>query len=111
MFNLFRKPLESKKPSVPETEADGFVLLGDTAHEQRVAARGETSDAEDNQPLEVETAGLAAFVVDLTPDPSAQACFVTLVRHQVQEMYPALDRTKDRRGWKATTFHSRTQHS
>uniref|UniRef100_A0A8C2NEE4 UMA domain-containing protein n=1 Tax=Capra hircus TaxID=9925 RepID=A0A8C2NEE4_CAPHI len=52
MFNLFRKPLESKKPSVPETEADGFVLLGDTAHEQRVAARGETSDAEDNQPLE-----------------------------------------------------------
>ena len=29
MFNLFRKPLESKKPSVPETEADGFVLLGE----------------------------------------------------------------------------------
>lgn len=35
-----------------QTEADGFVLLGDTAHEQRVAARGNTSDAEDNQPLE-----------------------------------------------------------
>ncbi|XP_040116442.1 UBAP1-MVB12-associated (UMA)-domain containing protein 1 [Oryx dammah] len=52
MFHFFRKPPESKKPSVPETEADGFVLLGDTAHEQRVAARGETSDVEDNQPLE-----------------------------------------------------------
>ncbi|XP_065795144.1 UBAP1-MVB12-associated (UMA)-domain containing protein 1 isoform X1 [Muntiacus reevesi] len=52
MFHFFRKPPESKKPSVPETEADGFVLLGDTAHEQRVAARGKTSDAEDNQPSE-----------------------------------------------------------
>ena len=29
MFHFFRKPLESKKPSVPETEADGFVLLGE----------------------------------------------------------------------------------
>ncbi|XP_069443614.1 UBAP1-MVB12-associated (UMA)-domain containing protein 1 isoform X2 [Ovis canadensis] len=56
MFHLFRKPLESKKPSVPETEADGFVLLGDTAPEQRVAARGETSGVEDNQPLEVPSA-------------------------------------------------------
>ncbi|PNJ69901.1 UMAD1 isoform 7, partial [Pongo abelii] len=27
MFHFFRKPPESKKPSVPETEADGFVLL------------------------------------------------------------------------------------
>uniref|UniRef100_A0A8C6EB75 UBAP1-MVB12-associated (UMA) domain containing 1 n=1 Tax=Moschus moschiferus TaxID=68415 RepID=A0A8C6EB75_MOSMO len=52
MFHFFRKPPESKKPSVPETEADGFVLLGDTAREQGVAARGKTSDVEDNQPLE-----------------------------------------------------------
>ena len=29
MFHFFRKPPESKKPSVPETEADGFVLLGE----------------------------------------------------------------------------------
>ena len=29
MFHFVRKPLESKKPSVPETEADGFVLLGE----------------------------------------------------------------------------------
>lgn len=55
-------------------------------------------------PYRLEIAGLAAFVVDLMPDPSAQACFVTLVRYQVQEVYPALDRTKDRRGWKATAF-------
>ncbi|XP_072821045.1 UBAP1-MVB12-associated (UMA)-domain containing protein 1 isoform X4 [Vicugna pacos] len=52
MFHFFRKPPEPKKPSVPETEADGFVLLGDTAHEQRVAAKGKTSDVEGNQPLE-----------------------------------------------------------
>ncbi|XP_054415429.1 UBAP1-MVB12-associated (UMA)-domain containing protein 1 isoform X3 [Pongo abelii] len=52
MFHFFRKPPESKKPSVPETEADGFVLLGDTTDEQRMAARGKTSDIEANQPLE-----------------------------------------------------------
>ncbi|KAB0375858.1 hypothetical protein FD755_012501 [Muntiacus reevesi] len=27
MFHFFRKPPESKKPSVPETEADGFTFL------------------------------------------------------------------------------------
>ncbi|XP_022283102.1 uncharacterized protein LOC610321 isoform X6 [Canis lupus familiaris] len=27
MFHFFRKSPESKKPSVPDTEADGFVLL------------------------------------------------------------------------------------
>lgn len=27
VFHFFRKPLESKKPLVPETEAHGFVLL------------------------------------------------------------------------------------
>uniref|UniRef100_A0A8C3VWI4 UBAP1-MVB12-associated (UMA) domain containing 1 n=1 Tax=Catagonus wagneri TaxID=51154 RepID=A0A8C3VWI4_9CETA len=52
MFHFFRKPPESKKPSVPETEADGFVLLEDTAHEQRVAERGKASDGEGNQLLE-----------------------------------------------------------
>ncbi|XP_063493156.1 UBAP1-MVB12-associated (UMA)-domain containing protein 1 [Symphalangus syndactylus] len=52
MFHFFRKPPESKKPSVPETEADGFVLLGDTTDEQGTAARGKTSDIEANQPLE-----------------------------------------------------------
>nr|XP_027808598.1 UBAP1-MVB12-associated (UMA)-domain containing protein 1 isoform X1 [Marmota flaviventris] len=48
MFHFFRKPSESKKPSVPETEADGFVLLGDTTNEPR----GKTSEVEGSQPLE-----------------------------------------------------------
>ncbi|XP_029785293.1 UBAP1-MVB12-associated (UMA)-domain containing protein 1 [Suricata suricatta] len=53
MFHFFRKSPESKKPSVPETEADGFVLLGDIAHEQRTATRGKTSEEEEgSQPLE-----------------------------------------------------------
>lgn len=50
MFHFFRKPPESKKPSVSEREADGFVLLGDTADEQRMAARGTTSEVEGDQP-------------------------------------------------------------
>ncbi|XP_032730224.1 UBAP1-MVB12-associated (UMA)-domain containing protein 1 isoform X2 [Lontra canadensis] len=53
MFPFFRKSPESKKPSTPETEADGFVLLGDTADEQRKAAEGKTSEAEGSQPLEL----------------------------------------------------------
>lgn len=56
MFHFFRKPVEPKKPSVSDTEADGFVLLGDTADEQRVAARGKTSEAEGNQPTGKENA-------------------------------------------------------
>ncbi|XP_046278511.1 UBAP1-MVB12-associated (UMA)-domain containing protein 1 isoform X1 [Marmota monax] len=48
MFHFFRKPSESKKPSVPETEADGFVLLGDTTNEPR----GKASEVEGSQPLE-----------------------------------------------------------
>ncbi|XP_051007896.1 UBAP1-MVB12-associated (UMA)-domain containing protein 1 isoform X2 [Acomys russatus] len=49
MFHFFRKPAESKKPSVPETEADGFVLLGDTTNETRC----KTSEAEGSQSLEI----------------------------------------------------------
>lgn len=30
-----------------------FHFIGDTAHEQRMAARGKTSEEEGNQPLEV----------------------------------------------------------
>lgn len=49
MFHFFRKPPESKKPPVPETEeADGFVLVGDTANEQR----SKTSGIECDPPLE-----------------------------------------------------------
>lgn len=46
MFHFFRKPPESKKSPVPETETDGFILLEDTANEQRVAARGKSSEGE-----------------------------------------------------------------
>ncbi|XP_044533981.1 UBAP1-MVB12-associated (UMA)-domain containing protein 1 [Gracilinanus agilis] len=41
MFHFFRKSVESKKglgPG-PEREADGFVLLGDPANEQRTSPR------------------------------------------------------------------------
>lgn len=48
MFHFFRRPAESKKPSVPEPEADGFVLLGDTANEVRC----KTSEAEGSQSSE-----------------------------------------------------------
>ncbi|XP_034374789.1 UBAP1-MVB12-associated (UMA)-domain containing protein 1 [Arvicanthis niloticus] len=48
MLSFFRKPAESKKPSVPEPEADGFVLLGDTANEMRC----KTPEAEGSQALE-----------------------------------------------------------
>ncbi|XP_014440545.1 UBAP1-MVB12-associated (UMA)-domain containing protein 1 [Tupaia chinensis] len=55
MFHFFRKPVESKKPSVPETEADGFVLLGDTTNTQGMAVKDKTSEIEGNQPLETGT--------------------------------------------------------
>uniref|UniRef100_A0A8D2ATT0 UBAP1-MVB12-associated (UMA) domain containing 1 n=1 Tax=Sciurus vulgaris TaxID=55149 RepID=A0A8D2ATT0_SCIVU len=48
MFHFFRKSPESKKPSVPETEADGFVLLGDATNEPR----GKASEVEGSQSLE-----------------------------------------------------------
>nr|XP_012803725.1 UBAP1-MVB12-associated (UMA)-domain containing protein 1 [Jaculus jaculus]XP_045015915.1 UBAP1-MVB12-associated (UMA)-domain containing protein 1 [Jaculus jaculus]XP_045015916.1 UBAP1-MVB12-associated (UMA)-domain containing protein 1 [Jaculus jaculus]XP_045015917.1 UBAP1-MVB12-associated (UMA)-domain containing protein 1 [Jaculus jaculus]XP_045015918.1 UBAP1-MVB12-associated (UMA)-domain containing protein 1 [Jaculus jaculus] len=48
MFHFFRKPPEPKKPSVPETEADGFVLLGNTTNE----TRGKISEVEGSQSLE-----------------------------------------------------------
>lgn len=52
MFHFFRKPPESKKPSVPDTEADGFVLLGDAANDQRTETQSQTSGVEENSPLE-----------------------------------------------------------
>ncbi|XP_058382081.1 UBAP1-MVB12-associated (UMA)-domain containing protein 1 isoform X2 [Diceros bicornis minor] len=63
MFHFFRKPPESQKPPVAETEADGFVLLGDTANEQRMAARGKTSEGEGNQSLETGKENSSSVVV------------------------------------------------
>ncbi|KAM4874972.1 UBAP1-MVB12-associated (UMA)-domain containing protein 1 isoform 4-T4 [Thomomys bottae] len=48
MFHFFRKRPEPKKPTVAETEADGFILLGDTTNE----LQSKTSEVEGNQPLE-----------------------------------------------------------
>ncbi|XP_048196033.1 UBAP1-MVB12-associated (UMA)-domain containing protein 1 isoform X2 [Perognathus longimembris pacificus] len=48
MFHFFRKRPEPKKPSEVETEADGFILLGDTTNE----LQSKTSEVEGNQPLE-----------------------------------------------------------
>ncbi|XP_055973958.1 UBAP1-MVB12-associated (UMA)-domain containing protein 1 [Sorex fumeus] len=52
MFHFFRKPPESKKPSVPDTEADGFVLLGDVANEQGMETQSKTPEVEGSSPLE-----------------------------------------------------------
>lgn len=59
MFHFFRKSPESKKSSVPEAEADGFVLLGDTANE----TRSKTSEAEGNQSLETGKENLPSVTV------------------------------------------------
>lgn len=48
MFHFFRKPPESKKPSVSDREADGFVLLGDKAN----VPEDTTSEVQGSQPLE-----------------------------------------------------------
>nr|XP_048304902.1 UBAP1-MVB12-associated (UMA)-domain containing protein 1 isoform X1 [Myodes glareolus] len=59
MFHFFRKPPESKKPSVSEPEADGFVLLGDTAKEMRC----KPSEAEGSQSLETGKADTSSVAV------------------------------------------------
>ncbi|KAM8981480.1 UBAP1-MVB12-associated (UMA)-domain containing protein 1 [Sarcophilus harrisii] len=52
MFHFFRKSPEPKKAPAPEREADGFVLLGDTAGEHR----GPSEAAK--QPAEADEGGL-----------------------------------------------------
>ncbi|XP_049625155.1 UBAP1-MVB12-associated (UMA)-domain containing protein 1 [Suncus etruscus] len=52
MFHFFRKPPETKKPSVSDTEDDGFVLLGHAANEQRMETKSKTSEVEGSIPLE-----------------------------------------------------------
>ncbi|XP_036614305.1 UBAP1-MVB12-associated (UMA)-domain containing protein 1 [Trichosurus vulpecula] len=53
MFHFFRKPSEPKKVPVPEREADGFVLLGDTTSEQRASPRSSLSE-DAKQPSEAD---------------------------------------------------------
>ncbi|CAM4519143.1 unnamed protein product [Lepidochelys olivacea] len=58
MFNFFRKSHDSKKVPLPEIEADGFVLVGDTINEQRRASKDKSSFPETgptyNQPVQLD---------------------------------------------------------
>ncbi|NWI21421.1 UMAD1 protein, partial [Crypturellus soui] len=42
MFSFFRKSQESKKVAVPEREADGFVIVGDTVDDQSRESKDKT---------------------------------------------------------------------
>ncbi|XP_043825019.1 UBAP1-MVB12-associated (UMA)-domain containing protein 1 isoform X3 [Dromiciops gliroides] len=53
MFHFFRKTPEPKKVPVVEREADGFVLLGDTANEQKAVPQDGPSE-EAKQPSEAD---------------------------------------------------------
>ncbi|XP_069852661.1 UBAP1-MVB12-associated (UMA)-domain containing protein 1 isoform X4 [Dipodomys merriami] len=59
MFNFFRKRPEPKKPSVAETEADGFIFLGDTTNE----LQSKTSEVEGNQPSETSKENSSSMTV------------------------------------------------
>ncbi|NXJ70085.1 UMAD1 protein, partial [Rostratula benghalensis] len=57
MFSFFRKSQDSKKVTVPEREADGFVIVGDTIDDQSRESKDKTSFPETrpmyNQPPQV----------------------------------------------------------
>uniref|UniRef100_A0A669QPM0 UBAP1-MVB12-associated (UMA) domain containing 1 n=1 Tax=Phasianus colchicus TaxID=9054 RepID=A0A669QPM0_PHACC len=57
MFSFFRKGQDSKKITVQEREADGFVIVGDTADDQNRETKDKTSFPETrpmyNQPPQV----------------------------------------------------------
>ncbi|NWV37775.1 UMAD1 protein, partial [Grantiella picta] len=59
MFSFFRKGQDSKKVAVPEREADGFVIVGDTVDDQSRESKDKTSFTETrpkyNQPPQVNT--------------------------------------------------------
>ncbi|XP_074842308.1 UBAP1-MVB12-associated (UMA)-domain containing protein 1 isoform X1 [Carettochelys insculpta] len=59
MFTFFRKSQDSKKVSLPEREADGFVLVGDTVDEQRRPSNDKNTFPETeptcNQPVQSNT--------------------------------------------------------
>nr|XP_021137396.1 UBAP1-MVB12-associated (UMA)-domain containing protein 1 isoform X4 [Columba livia] len=43
MFSFFRKSQDSKKVTVPDREADGFVIVGDTIDDQSRESKDKTS--------------------------------------------------------------------
>ncbi|NWZ03415.1 UMAD1 protein, partial [Loxia curvirostra] len=59
MFSFFRKSQDSKKVPVPEREADGFVIVGDTADDQSRDSKDKTSFPETrprySQPSQINT--------------------------------------------------------
>ncbi|XP_015137389.1 UBAP1-MVB12-associated (UMA)-domain containing protein 1 isoform X1 [Gallus gallus] len=59
MFSFFRKGQDSKKITVQEREADGFVIVGDTADDQNRETKDKTSFPETrpiyNQPPQINT--------------------------------------------------------
>ncbi|XP_064023271.1 UBAP1-MVB12-associated (UMA)-domain containing protein 1 [Pogoniulus pusillus] len=59
MFSFFRKSQESKKITVPEREADGFVIVGDTIDDHNRESKDKTSFPETrpnyNQPPQLNT--------------------------------------------------------
>ncbi|XP_065587300.1 UBAP1-MVB12-associated (UMA)-domain containing protein 1 [Cyrtonyx montezumae] len=59
MFSFFRKSQDSKKITVQEREADGFVIVGDTADDQNRETKDKTSFPESrpmyNQPPQTNT--------------------------------------------------------
>ncbi|XP_054045351.1 UBAP1-MVB12-associated (UMA)-domain containing protein 1 isoform X3 [Rissa tridactyla] len=49
MFSFFRKSQDSKKVTVPEREADGFVIVGETIDDQSRESKDKTSFPETRQ--------------------------------------------------------------
>ncbi|NXP54087.1 UMAD1 protein, partial [Heliornis fulica] len=72
MFSFFRKSQDSKKVTVPEREADGFVIVGDTIDDQSRESKDKTSFPETrpmyNQPPQVNAGHRSQLTV-----PSAEA--------------------------------------
>ncbi|NXH37744.1 UMAD1 protein, partial [Dicaeum eximium] len=70
MFSFFRKSQDSKKATVPEREADGFVIVGDTADDQSRNSKDKTSFPETrptyNQPRQTSTGHRSQLTVAST---------------------------------------------
>ncbi|XP_059699751.1 UBAP1-MVB12-associated (UMA)-domain containing protein 1 isoform X1 [Haemorhous mexicanus] len=70
MFSFFRKSQDSKKVTVPEREADGFVIVGDTADDQSRDSKDKTSFPETrprySQPSQINTGQRSQLTVSST---------------------------------------------
>ncbi|NWV54767.1 UMAD1 protein, partial [Daphoenositta chrysoptera] len=70
MFSFFRRSQDSKKVTLSEREADGFVIVGDTAGDQSRDSKAETSFPGTrpmyNQPLQINTGHGSQLTVSST---------------------------------------------